>query len=80
MRPRVLLHGRTPVPLRILEDVTFSVSCVDSDGVPSEKVVRDFKLEAAGETTYTFPVPANLSQIRVRTAGLVFVMNIVCGG
>ncbi|KAH3757610.1 autotransporter-associated beta strand protein [Pelomyxa schiedti] len=55
-----------PVPLTILEDVVFTATTVDKDGVNNVKTVKPFELFDDRESTYSFRVPDDLRQLTVK--------------
>lgn len=65
IRPDLRLMGEIPVPLALLNEVTFTIECTDNEGTPSKKTIQDFKLATDGETEYEFPVPAGLRSLSV---------------
>ena len=84
-RPRTLLRGKkaqvairpglsvngTPVSLKLLEDVTLTITSTDLDGTPSSVTLSDFQLFEDRETVHNFQVPPRLANIRFHLASKI---------
>ncbi len=56
VRPALTLNG-VPVSLKLLEQITLTISSMDADGVSTSKEIPDFKLFEDRESSYEFQVP-----------------------
>jgi len=73
-----LTASDAPAPLSLLQDLSLTVVTNNLDGVPTTTVVKDLKLEAAKDYTYTFRVP---DRVQTVTATLqAKIANISKGG
>ena len=65
VRPGLSING-TPVSLKLLEDVTFTITSTDQDGTSSTVTIDDVKLLEDREATHQFLVPPRLASIAFR--------------
>jgi hypothetical protein len=63
VRPQLLVNG-VPVSVDDLKDIRLEVTTTDVDGIESQIVVNDFKLDDQREATYRFHVPPRVVNVR----------------
>lgn len=65
LHPRLLLNN-LPVGMSRLADVTLHITAIDADGVRTEQVVRDVKIEDGKDLVQVIRAPERLRQLAVR--------------
>lgn len=70
VRPTLFLF-RSPVSLKLLEEIKLKITAMDQDGIVTSTEVPDFKVFEDREATYQFRVPARLARVNVTLVGKV---------